>query len=98
MYNEVITGIDICNYTFCNHYIIIIRSMYVCEHECICVRWTRGDIIISESPAVDSVLSTADVFLSRCVLITNYNNIYMRVLNIVLYPINYNLILLYRVK
>jgi len=30
MYNEVITGIDICNYTFYNHYIIIIRSMCVC--------------------------------------------------------------------
>lgn len=28
-----------------------------------------------ESPTTDSILNTADVFLSRCVLITNYNNI-----------------------
>lgn len=83
MYNEVITGIDICNYTFCNHYIIIIRSMYVCEHEYICVHtytldaW--GYYYIRVSCRGFGFEHCRRVFIAMRVLITNYNNIYTRI-------------------
>lgn len=100
VYNEVITGIDICNYTFCNHYIIIIRTMCACAyHIPTPYAWGYHHARVSyhgyDFERCRRVFFYRDACWSQIIIIYN-----IRLLNtycIVVHPINYNLFLLYRV-